>query len=414
MLNLTYTYLYIYKYVYIFVEINLTIIMKNKAGAPVTGKDFYGRDNEIEFVWSLITDDNNIILPSPRRIGKTSFAHKMLEKAASNGWKTIDINMERYNLGEFLEELVQKLTTLSTSKKLKRAGNDLIKSIRNVKVNFEYEGFKVTPEWKSTQKDIYHQINNLLDHATPTLIFLDEVTVLLTQSMKKGIEKEVIADFLHWLRSVRIEKDSKIKWIYCSSVGIENFLHTYNISETFNDTHDYELKDFDHETSFKMLKKLNTSTKSGLSDDLLRKVVRKIDFCIPFFLQTIFSAIRSLNSTEKSLSDSELIDAAYQKIIDGKQFNTWIERIKEQYGSLEKSALLVLKHISKSKEGSKRKNLLQQINQSMGDNDPQKAEDELVQVLRMLLNDGYLLKKEKNYLFRSPLIRDFWNNRFVK
>ena len=50
----------------------------------------------------------------------------------------------------------------------------------------------------------------------------------------------------------------------------------------------------------------------------------------------------------------------------------------------------------------------------MGDSDPQKADDELVQVLRMLLNDGYLLKKEKYYLFRSPLIRDFWNNRFVK
>jgi uncharacterized protein len=32
----------------------------------------------------------------------------------------------------------------------------------------------------------------------------------------------------------------------------------------------------------------------------------------------------------------------------------------------------------------------------------------------MLTNDGYLIEEDGLYQFRSPLLRDFWFNRFVK
>ena len=44
----------------------------------------------------------------------------------------------------------------------------------------------------------------------------------------------------------------------------------------------------------------------------------------------------------------------------------------------------------------------------------EKAELNTARVLRMLLNDGYLLEKNGKYTFRSPLLRDFWFDRFVK
>ena len=163
-----------------------------------------------------------------------------------------------------------------------------------------------------------------------------------------------------------------------------------------------------------MLKKLNESDKLNLKDSLLQGIVEKIDYCIRFFLQVIYSSIKNLMLVDEKLTDSEIIEATYQKIIEGKQFNTWIERIKEQYGKLEKPAFIILKHISKDKKGIKRKNLLQQMNKSMRDKDPQLAEETLTMVLRLLINDGYLMKNDKLYLFRSPLIRDFWFNRFVK
>ena len=32
----------------------------------------------------------------------------------------------------------------------------------------------------------------------------------------------------------------------------------------------------------------------------------------------------------------------------------------------------------------------------------------------MLKNDGYIIEEELKYTFRSPLLRDFWYNRFSK
>ena len=38
----------------------------------------------------------------------------------------------------------------------------------------------------------------------------------------------------------------------------------------------------------------------------------------------------------------------------------------------------------------------------------------LAKLLDMLQNDGYLMELEGKYTFRSPLLRDFWHNRFIK
>ena len=38
----------------------------------------------------------------------------------------------------------------------------------------------------------------------------------------------------------------------------------------------------------------------------------------------------------------------------------------------------------------------------------------LSKVLRMLENDGYIMKKEAVRVFRSPLLRDYWFNTFVQ
>ena len=38
----------------------------------------------------------------------------------------------------------------------------------------------------------------------------------------------------------------------------------------------------------------------------------------------------------------------------------------------------------------------------------------LSKVLEMLENDGYILKMDSIRIFRSPLLRDYWFNKFVQ
>ena len=52
--------------------------IKLKIGSPVVGEDFVGREVELKKAESLIRD-NNLMLAAPRRVGKTSFAKRLID-----------------------------------------------------------------------------------------------------------------------------------------------------------------------------------------------------------------------------------------------------------------------------------------------------------------------------------------------
>lgn len=388
--------------------------MKNITGPPVQGENFFGREDEFDYVWKRIEDGNNVIFPSPRRVGKTSFALKLVDKAKKEGWNIISINLEKVSTEhDFIEMFIDKLKEQSWWESAKEKGSAFIEFFKQLKPSVSYGGASLELDWKSSKENIYKKLSELLNHDEKTLIFLDELTVLLTSIIKSGEggEKDV-KDFLHWLRDIRITPDSNIRWIYCSSVGIENFTHKYGISDTINDVTDYNLKSYSREQSIAMLKQLGETNDLKLSDEILKSIVTYLDYCLPFFLQIIFEKINYLSKIENITLNNDIVDIAYKSLIEEKHFNTWVERIIEQYGDNKDYAFLILKHICQEKKGSRR-GLLIDILASAGLNN-NKAEDITALLIYMLKNDGYLIEESNLYRFRSPLLRDFWFNRFIK
>ncbi|MCP4460305.1 MAG: ATP-binding protein [Cytophagales bacterium] len=392
-------------------------MMKNIAGSPVEGHNFFGREDEIAYVWSLIEDGNNIILPSPRRVGKTSFAFKILEEVKKENWQVISMNLEEFTTEiEFVEAFVKELIKLSTVGRFKSRTQNLLKAITQVKPEIEYEGVKLSIGWENQKIDVYQELKDILDHSQPLLIFLDELTVLLNSIVEKEEEKEKgvnnVKAFLHWLRSVRTESKSRIKWIYCSSVGIANFTYTHKISDALNETLDYHLKSFDEATSKKMLNKLAIHYQLEFTEEIGEAIVSKLDYCLPYFLQLMFNQIKTLHRTQNRDLGNDIVEEAYEDLIGGKHFNTWIERIEKQYEDSVSYAFVLLKHICQNKNGSTRNNLQGVLASNLKDTD----ELEMItsNSIYMLSNDGYLIEEDGRYRFRSPLLRDFWFKRFVK
>lgn len=195
-------------------------------------------------------------------------------------------------------------------------------------------------------------------------------------------------------------------------MGIENFTFAHQLSNTINDVHPYQLKAFDENTSLRLLKALEESYKIALDDAVRKAVLDKIRYYLPYFIQIVFGKIHELISLEQARIDVGLVDRAYAEILEENHLNTWIERLKEQYGELETDAFLLLRHICQEQNGSKRNNLFALLDKKYKDTD--KSEDRLSTLLYMLKNDGYLIEEAGLYYFRSPLLRDFWYNRFVK
>lgn len=388
--------------------------MKNKVGPPVEGNDFFGREKEFNYVWKLLQDENNLIFPSPRRVGKTSFALKHIAYAKANQWHTISVNMEKVTSEtKFIELLIEQLKTLSNWEKIKDKGEKIIEGLKSLKPKLNLGSVELQLEWKEKKEDLYKEVFSLFNHNEKTLIFIDELTVLLHNIITKDetAGKQNATDFLELLRSIRQVPKSKIRWIFCSSVGIENFMLKHQLSFTMNDTMDYKLKSFTVEESHQMLTLLAKSNNLSLSDELITAIIAKLDYCQPYFLQIIFEKIKSLHSVEDIPIDQAIIPLAYESILTGKHFNTWIERLEEQYQNDQDMAFKILKHICQERK-SKREQLLNAL--SGNTNESWENEKKLSDLLYMLSNDGYLTEESGFYQFQSPLLRDFWFKRFVK
>ena len=387
--------------------------MESRTGTPVEGENFFGREKELTYAWKRINTGNNLIFPSPRRVGKTSFALKLLEIAKEEDWQVISINLEKITSEKaFIESFIEELRKSSTWETIKEQGVKLFNLIKQIKPTYEYGDAKFSLEWQSQKEDIYKQLADLLDHEKETLIFMDELTVLLSNMINQEDGHRNVSSFLHWMRELRIRSGSKIRWIFCSSVGIENFTHTHRISATMNDMSDYFLKPFDDETSKAMLRKLAERDNLDLSIEIQNTIVQKLSFCLPYFLQIIFEKISYLFEVEELTLNTEIVEIAYKTLINEKHFNTWDERIQEQYADLSNQAFALLKHICQENQGSRRENLVNVL--SVQNHNMEETESAVTNLLYMLKNDGYLMEENNLYLFRSPLLRDFWFNRFVK
>jgi hypothetical protein len=166
------------------------------------------------------------------------------------------------------------------------------------------------------------------------------------------------------------------------------------------------------ETSKVFIGELAKSDNITLDSEVINLMVQKIDWCLPYFIQILYFNYQNLVKSYKKPNDTNTLNAAYQELIDSKELNTWDERLAD-YQEFEEYARLVLKNLSKTMPGAKRETLLELLRAKS--NDEAKAETYLNKLLYMLKNDGYIIDMPKGkYGFRSPLLRDFWFNRFAK
>lgn len=69
-------------------------MVRNLVGPPVLGIDFIGRKKELSAAWNALAATNSLLFSSPRRVGKSSFARKLIEKAKGEGWSTIYLDVQ--------------------------------------------------------------------------------------------------------------------------------------------------------------------------------------------------------------------------------------------------------------------------------------------------------------------------------
>ncbi|MDR1584244.1 MAG: hypothetical protein LBS55_13495, partial [Prevotellaceae bacterium] len=357
-----------------------------------------------------IQTENALLLSAPRRVGKSSFAKKMLRKAENEGWNTLDLDLERIETEEqfvklFKEKLLAEKWWENLKSKLGDTAGKIIDSIGEI----EYAGAKISPNTAVWRNDNYDKIQHLIESADKILIVMDELAIFLNKLLKGDNGKEKVEFFLNWLRSFRQISGSKARWIFCSSVGIENFASMHQLSYTLNDIHNFRIGAFSEEEAREFIPRLDVDESVKFTDKDIQFILDKLSWYLPYFIQILIEKINYLIYMEKKTLSEKTIDDAWQLLISENYFNSWNERLKEYY-EFENDARRILKLCTSG--GISRDNLFANLFATTPD--PEKAETILAKLLSMLENDGYLIVADGKYTFRSSLLRDFWYNRFIR
>lgn len=385
--------------------------ISNKIGPPVEGDDFFGREKEIQKANKLLDNSHSLLLSAPRRIGKSSLAKRLIEEKKNQGWKCVYIDLEETTTEDgflnlvieaFCKNGIWKLVAEGMSKGLASVLESIEKiSLGPVQFNFAK---------KEDQEDLYKNLKELIRHDEDTFIVVDELTLFLTILSKGDGGVEKVAFILNWLRSLRQVSRTKVRWLFCGSVGLRNFTSAMNLGYTVNDLTEFSLDELSRGEAAGLLLELCKSENIEMSDELVEYTLNKLYWNIPYFIQIIFSNLAEDYADKITQED---IDTAYRKLCSENYLSTWSERLVE-YGEYELPARQILKLLATLPEGIEREGMLNNLMTGQDASKIEAVDYTLSKVLAMLENDGYIMKKDALRMFRSPLLRDYWFDRFVQ
>ncbi|MCP4656098.1 MAG: hypothetical protein GY856_11850 [bacterium] len=93
-------------------------------------------------------------------------------------------------------------------------------------------------------------------------------------------------------------------------------------------------------------------------------------------------------------------------------FDYWRQRLDDELDQPDAGlALMLLNAAAADPEGVPRSALRQLLAERI--REPEAKDDRLRYLLDVLESDGYLVEQQQRFLFRSPLLREFWLRRVV-
>lgn len=385
--------------------------ISNKIGPPVEGDDFFGREKEIQKANKLLDSSHSLLLSAPRRIGKSSLAKRLIEEKKNQGWKCVYIDLEETTTEDgFLNLVIEAFCKNGIWKQVAEGMSKGLASVLESIEKISLGPVQFNFAKKEDQEDLYKNLKELIRHDEDTFIVVDELTLFLTILSKgeDGVEK--VAFILNWLRSLRQVSKTKVRWLFCGSVGLRNFTSAMNLGYTVNDLTEFSLDELSRGEAAGLLLELCKSENIEMSDELVEYTLNKLYWNIPYFIQIIFS---NLAEDYEGKITQEDIDAAYRKLCSENYLSTWSERLVE-YGEYELPARQILKLLATLPEGIEREGMLNNLMTGQDASKIEAVDYTLSKVLAMLENDGYIMKKDALRMFRSPLLRDYWFDRFVQ
>lgn len=387
--------------------------MKNKAGPPVRGGDFLKREAVLE-LWHR-AERGHVLMLAPRRVGKTSLLCHM-EDAPQNGWQCLFLSVESLDSeAQFVARLLDKVSAAHPDGAWKeRFGVSVRKFLKGVG---QAKAGPVDLDLSEALRDEWRDIGAialkiLRELECNTLILIDEFPIFVRNLLGDGDEpaaKRRTRLFLDWFREIRnasVQGKSRVHFVLTGSLGLDLVLKAVNLSGTINDLDTFTLGPLEMAEAQELLSRLSEGEGLPLPESIREKVLERVDWPVPYYLQLLFREILSRAKFRQRTVDEHLVEEAYEALLSAEKathFVHWKERLddpllKPQERDLRRA---LLQGAARDRDGLSPSSIVQ-IRVSVASNVDAEA------VLLALSYDGYLTRDGARWRFTSSLLRDWW------
>ncbi|WP_397454697.1 hypothetical protein AB3472_20125 [Pseudomonas lurida] len=404
--------------------------MRNIAGSPVEGTNFFGRTIEVDRLRETLNNDD-VLLLGPRRIGKTSIARAVMKKAKDSGWKAIEINVasctdEKGFLQKLDAAIVPELASLTFKAKgaivdAFRNTTGRIKSI-NIPIpgagGFGVElGDVASEEWTSVGSDVLKLIAEADEN---WLIYIDELPILLFNIIRQDPTSGLlrVRRFLDWFRNdVRaIPGSNKVRWLVSGSVGLDTLVQQHGMADTINSLNHMTLEAFEEDVAIEMLIKLGSSYSLDIDESSARSITNAVLWLQPYYLQSAFNHLRGLRILRPEASIEDLVADAVGRMSEpggDNDFHHWEQRLTFQLpGNDAAYAGLMLNAAARDTRGECPEVILEELEKKMDGMSTQEVRKKFISLRDILIRDAYWWADEssgeKRYRFRLEPLRQWW------
>jgi len=384
--------------------------MRNTIGIPVRRENFFNRELEIRELKHLMTR-GHVLMLAPRRVGKTSLLYRLWDDPPE-GWLCLFMSVESLtNEAQFVARLLAEISQAHPGGAwIQRFGFSLRKILDrgthaapgSIQVKLAEE---IGHEWQDVGATVLSVLREI--HGK-TFVMVDEFPIFVRRLLV-GPEGEMrTRHFLDWFREIRNVRsaEGETHFLLTGSLGLDAVVRAVEMTSTINDLATFHLGPLSNEQAEALLKCLSKGEEFPLTAEIRSKILRYIDWHVPYLLQLLFGELLNLVKFQGFELSEELVDRAYARLLASAargHFHHWVERLEDPLLSPEERDLAkdLLAAAALDPNGLTASAIVQIREKHVPDLNEQ-------DILANLEYYGYLSFDEERWRFTSSLLRDWW------
>ncbi|MXW64711.1 MAG: ATP-binding protein [Bacteroidetes bacterium SB0662_bin_6] len=401
--------------------------MQSSTGRWVSGENFFNRDRELRILEERIRARNHILLTGQRRMGKTSVARELGRRLEIEGWVFLFTDVEGATCAEdaiaCIAEAVYPIRPIM-SRFIARMGRLTAGMGRWFKNNIQEVGayqFRVgiraglnAGNWQRHGEEL---LRACAVQGKPVLLVIDELPIFLKRMLHDEDGFKRVDEFLSWLRSVLqdLGDDSPVL-IVSGSIGLAPLVKQLKIPDRINHLYPFRLGPWGRDTSVLCFDQLAASCGLQVEEGVGTAVYDALGMGIPHHVQSFFARLQDHAIMQgRNRVTVEDVDEVYRTELLGPSGQNdlvhYETRLKEALGderSYSLAMVILAEAATQNVFTSDAQHCLEQLYSQMVDDAP----GLIVDILDILMHDGYLTAGKDGYCFPSHLLKDWWASRF--